>query len=158
MSQTPPQELQDSGHAEREHFFGSAKVVAGLTLLSRVLGMFRDMTILWLGANWQTESFQFAFQLPNLFRRLFGEGALSAAFVPVFTLVDQEGRLFKPLAYSKNLAMAIAALLAITLDPAMRMLFARVDPFTFRPRWLAGLFTRVAVGKYYSEEIRKLGI
>ncbi|HXU80505.1 MAG TPA: efflux RND transporter permease subunit, partial [Polyangia bacterium] len=51
---------------------------------------------------------------------------IAVAFLPVFTLVDQEGRLFKPLAYSKNLAMAIAAVLAITLDPAMRMLFTRM--------------------------------
>ena len=43
---------------------------------------------------------------------------IAVAFLPIFTLVDQEGRLFRPLAYSKNLAMAIAALLAITLDPA----------------------------------------
>jgi Cu(I)/Ag(I) efflux system membrane protein CusA/SilA len=77
---------------------------------------------------------------------------IAVAFIPIFALVDQEGRLFKPLAYSKNLAMAIAALLAITLDPAMRMLFTRMDPFTFRPRWLAGLFTKVAVGRYYAEE------
>ena len=47
---------------------------------------------------------------------------IAVAFLPVFTLVDQEGRLFKPLACTKNLAMAIAALLAITLDPALRML------------------------------------
>jgi len=77
---------------------------------------------------------------------------IAVAFVPVFTLVDQEGRLFKPLAYSKNLAMAIAALLAITLDPAMRMLFVRVEPFRFRPRPLAWLASTVLVGKYYSEE------
>jgi len=77
---------------------------------------------------------------------------IAVAFVPVFTLVDQEGRLFKPLAYSKNLAMAIAALLAITLDPAMRMLFVRVDPFRFRPRPLAWLASTLLVGKYYSEE------
>ena len=77
---------------------------------------------------------------------------IAVAFVPVFTLVDQEGRLFKPLAYSKNLAMAIAALLAITLDPAMRMLFARVEPFRFRPRPLAALASTLLVGKYYSEE------
>jgi Cu(I)/Ag(I) efflux system membrane protein CusA/SilA len=70
----------------------------------------------------------------------------------VFTLVDQEGRLFRPLAYSKNLAMAIAAFLAITLDPAMRMMFARVDPFRFRPRWLAGVANATLVGKYHSEE------
>ncbi|WP_242392251.1 efflux RND transporter permease subunit [Anaeromyxobacter oryzisoli] len=77
---------------------------------------------------------------------------IAVAFMPVFTLVDQEGRLFRPLAYSKNLAMAIAALLAITLDPAMRMLFARIEPFTFRPRLVSALATRVLVGRYYSEE------
>src|SRR5207237_1419966 len=64
----------------------------------------------------------------------FSLAVIAVAFMPVFTLVDQEGRLFRPLAFSKNFAMAIAALLAITLDPAVRMLFARVEPFTFKPR------------------------
>ena len=77
---------------------------------------------------------------------------IAVAFMPVFTLVDQEGRLFRPLAYSKNLAMAIAAFLAITLDPAMRMLFARSEPFRFRPRPLAWLATQLCVGTYYAEE------
>ncbi|MBF0494671.1 MAG: efflux RND transporter permease subunit [Candidatus Omnitrophica bacterium] len=77
---------------------------------------------------------------------------IAVAFLPVFTLVDQEGRLFKPLAFSKNLAMAIAALLAITLDPAMRMLFTRMDYKHFKPRWLSNLFNTVTVGKYYPEE------
>ena len=77
---------------------------------------------------------------------------IAVAFMPIFTLVDQEGRLFRPLAYSKNLAMAIAAILAITLDPAMRMLFARIDPFTFRPKPLAWLATKLLVGTYHSEE------
>jgi Cu(I)/Ag(I) efflux system membrane protein CusA/SilA len=77
---------------------------------------------------------------------------IAVAFMPVFTLVDQEGRLFRPLAYSKNLAMAIAAFLAITLDPAMRMMFARIDEFEFKPRWLAWVANQALVGKYYSEE------
>ena len=77
---------------------------------------------------------------------------IAVAFLPVFALVDQEGRLFKPLAYSKNLAMALAALLAITLDPALRMLFTRMDPFVFRPRWLAWILTKLLVGTYHSEE------
>jgi len=77
---------------------------------------------------------------------------IAVAFMPVFTLVDQEGRLFKPLAYTKTLAMAIAAVLAITLDPALRMMFARMEPFRFRPRWLSWLTTKVAVGTYYPEE------
>ncbi len=77
---------------------------------------------------------------------------IAVAFMPIFALVDQEGRLFKPLAYSKNLAMALAALLAITLDPALRMLFARIEPFSFRPRWLARVATATLVGTYYAEE------
>jgi Cu(I)/Ag(I) efflux system membrane protein CusA/SilA len=77
---------------------------------------------------------------------------IAVAFIPVFALVDQEGRLFKPLAYSKNIAMALAALLAITLDPAMRMLFTRIDPFTFRPKPLAWLASRALVGSYQAEE------
>ncbi|HEV8374894.1 MAG TPA: CusA/CzcA family heavy metal efflux RND transporter [Candidatus Polarisedimenticolia bacterium] len=77
---------------------------------------------------------------------------IAVAFMPIFTLVDQEGRLFKPLAYTKNLAMAIAALLAITLDPAMRMLFTRMDRMDFRPRWLSWLTHQAVVGTYYPEE------
>jgi len=77
---------------------------------------------------------------------------IAVAFLPIFTLVDQAGRLFKPLAYTKTLAMALAAVLAITLDPAMRMLFTRMDPIQFRPRWLAWLAHHAVVGTYYPEE------
>jgi Cu(I)/Ag(I) efflux system membrane protein CusA/SilA len=77
---------------------------------------------------------------------------IAVAFVPIFALADQEGRLFKPLAWTKNLTIAIAALLALTLDPALRMLFTRVDPVSLRPRWLAGIVDRVAVGRYSPEE------
>ncbi|MBF0118981.1 MAG: efflux RND transporter permease subunit [Desulfobacterales bacterium] len=77
---------------------------------------------------------------------------IAVAFLPVFALVDQEGRLFRPLAFSKNLAMAIAAILAISLDPALRMMFARMDPFTFSPKWLAKFASTALVGTYYAEE------
>lgn len=76
---------------------------------------------------------------------------IAVAFLPIFTLVDQEGRLFRPLALSKNLAMAIAAILAITLDPAMRMLFARPDNFHGPYSWLNAIGNTLLVGKYYSE-------
>lgn len=76
---------------------------------------------------------------------------IAVAFLPIFTLVDQEGRLFRPLALSKNLTMAIAAILAITLDPAMRMLFARPDDFQGRYPWLNKIGNILLVGKYYSE-------
>ncbi len=57
--------------------------------------------------------------------------------------------MFKPLAFSKTLAMALAAVLAITLDPALRMMFTRMDYHNFRPRWLCWLVNTVTVGKYY---------
>lgn len=76
---------------------------------------------------------------------------IAVAFIPIFTLVDQEGRLFRPLALSKNLAMAIAAILAITLDPAMRMLFARADHFNSPNKWLNRIGNTLLVGTYYSE-------
>jgi len=77
---------------------------------------------------------------------------IAVAFLPVLTLEAQEGRLFKPLAYTKNFSMIIAAVLAITLDPAMRLLFTHMDNFQFRPRWLARVVNAVLVGKIHSEE------
>ncbi|MGE4107357.1 MAG: efflux RND transporter permease subunit [Bacteriovoracia bacterium] len=77
---------------------------------------------------------------------------IAVAFLPIFTLVDQEGRLFRPLAWSKNLTMAVAAILAITLDPALRMLFARFEPFQTRFRWLNPFLNTTLIGKYYAEE------
>ena len=47
------------------------------------------------------------------------------SFLPIFALEDQEGRLFKPLAWTKSLAMAASALLSVTLVPALMMLFVR---------------------------------
>ncbi|HEY6938123.1 MAG TPA: CusA/CzcA family heavy metal efflux RND transporter [Terriglobales bacterium] len=77
---------------------------------------------------------------------------IAVAFLPVFALEAQEGRLFKPLAFTKNFAMAIAAVLAITLDPALRLLFTRMKNFTFRPAWLARVTNALLVGKIHSEE------
>jgi Cu(I)/Ag(I) efflux system membrane protein CusA/SilA len=77
---------------------------------------------------------------------------IAVSFMPIFTLEAQEGRLFKPLAFTKNFAMAVAALLAITLDPALRLLFTHLKPYRFRPRFLSWLANAVLVGKIHSEE------
>ena len=59
--------------------------VGGFMLLSRVFGFVRDMLIAnFLGAGMVADAFVVAFRLPNLFRRLFAEGAFAAAFVPLF--------------------------------------------------------------------------
>src|ERR1017187_7874358 len=63
----------------------SSGAMAGATLVSRLLGMVREMVYMqFMGVGWVNDAFQFAFQIPNLFRRLLGEGALTAAFIPVF--------------------------------------------------------------------------
>ena len=64
----------------------AAGVVSGATLLSRLLGFVRDLIIARaFGAGTATDAFFAAFRLPNMLRELLGEGALSAAFIPVFT-------------------------------------------------------------------------
>ena len=77
---------------------------------------------------------------------------IAVSFTPIFALEAQEGRLFRPLAFTKTLAMAIAALLAITLDPAIRLLFTRLKRYEFKPRWLSRAANAVLVGKMYPEE------
>jgi Cu(I)/Ag(I) efflux system membrane protein CusA/SilA len=77
---------------------------------------------------------------------------IAVAFLPVLTLEGQEGRLFRPLAYTKTFSMIIAAVLAITLDPAMRLLFTHMKNYQFRPRWLARVTNAVLVGTIHSEE------
>src|SRR6185369_8621519 len=59
--------------------------MAAATLLSRVLGLVREQAYMFfLGTTWINDAFQYAFTIPNLFRRLLGEGALTAAFIPIF--------------------------------------------------------------------------
>ncbi len=77
---------------------------------------------------------------------------IAVSFMPVFTLEAQEGRLFKPLAFTKTFSMIVAAFLAVTLDPAMRLLFTRMDPYVFRPPFLCRMVNFLLVGKIHSEE------
>jgi copper/silver efflux system protein len=76
---------------------------------------------------------------------------IAVSFLPVLTLEAQEGRMFKPLAYTKTLAMLGAAMLVITLDPALRVFFTRLRRFDFRPAWLCRAVNAVLVGRIRSE-------
>jgi len=85
---------------------------------------------------------------PSFFAML----VIAVSFLPILTLEGEEGRLFKPLAYTKTLSMFVAALLAITLDPALRLFFTRLHPYGFRPRWLCRVTNTIFVGTIHSEE------
>ena len=77
---------------------------------------------------------------------------IAISFLPVLTLQGQEGRMFRPLAYTKTLAMIVAAAMAITLDPALRLLLTRVKRFDFRPLWACRLVNALLVGRIRPEE------
>lgn len=84
-SLTDPLPLPSAAGAERG-VVRAAAVVGGATLLSRILGFLRDLAVAQaFGAGPATDAFFVAFRLPNLLRRLVAEGALSSAFIPVFT-------------------------------------------------------------------------
>ena len=75
-----------TGVSEHRSLVGSASVITGITLLSRVAGMFREIRIAaLLGADSQNDAFVIAYRIPNMLRRLVGEGAVSAAFIPTFS-------------------------------------------------------------------------
>jgi len=67
-------------------FVAHTRIVSILTLISRFFGLARDWSLaFFFGFGWIYDAFVIAFMIPNLFRRLFGEGALAAAFVPQYT-------------------------------------------------------------------------
>jgi len=98
-------------------FVASAKVIAGLTLVSRVLGLMRDVLCgAVFGATGVWDAFVIAFQIPNLFRRLFGEGALSSAFIPVFSRrLHREGPESAKVAAQQVVGLQLVALLGLVL-------------------------------------------
>ncbi len=93
------------------HFVGHAKLVALLTLVSRFTGLGRDALLgAVYGLGGVGDAFVVAFMIPHLFRRLFGEGALSAAFIPVYSKLLGRQRMT-----AKRLATLLVTVLLIGL-------------------------------------------
>jgi putative peptidoglycan lipid II flippase len=102
----------DASNDDNAHVTHAAGVVGMATLLSRILGYVRDMVMAsFFGAGLASDAFIAAFRIPNLLRRLFGEGSLSIAFVPVFTeCLSHQGK-----AEAERLAASALRLVAIVL-------------------------------------------
>ncbi len=106
-----------STDARSRSFIGHARLIGGLTLVSRIMGLGREIVAgHYLGTGLVASAFTVAFTIPNLFRKLLGEGALSAAFIPLYTKAikeegEQEANLFA--AAAVNLLAVI--LLGITV-------------------------------------------
>ncbi len=81
----------------------------------------------------------------------YGLLVIAIAFAPIFALEAQEGKLFKPLAFANIFAIVVAAVLSVTLVPAIVALLIRPQQFDFRPRWLCWLANKIITGKIYPE-------
>lgn len=110
----------------------AATTVGGLTMVSRVLGFVRDMLIAaFLGTGAVADAFVVAFRFPNLFRRLFGEGAFNAAFVPLFSrTLTQDGKAKAKLFASEALSVLVLtlAVLVALAELAMPWLIHVIAP------------------------------
>ena len=130
------------GHEQVQRGVVSAVGAIGLaTLASRVLGYLRDMVVAHaFGAGPVTDAFLVAFRIPNLLRRLLGEGALSTAVIPVFTETLTRGG---PTAFGR-LARATtgAAIVVLCVVSALGILLSHQVVAVMAPGWRAdtGLF------------------
>ncbi|MBS0013759.1 MAG: murein biosynthesis integral membrane protein MurJ [Desulfobacterales bacterium] len=99
---------------EKKKVTRAAGVIGLATLLSRILGFIRDMIIAWFfGAGRLSDAFFVAFRIPNLLRRLFAEGTLSMAFVPVFTRYLTGSGRAEAFALARSAMRLLAAILVL---------------------------------------------
>lgn len=131
MRMVPPISTSRDSHADRP-VVRAAKLIALCTLASRVTGLLRDMLVLHrFGQSWVADAFWYAFQFPNLFRRLFGEGALAAVFVPFFTrTLEGEGKpaAWELLARTLTLLTAVLAALAVLIELVVLAIWVLATP------------------------------
>ena len=142
----------------------SASIISLLTLVSRITGMVRDQLMAAMfGASAMTDAFNVAFRLPNMFRRLFAEGAFSQAFVPVLgaskvkngdeatkILVDRVATvLFWVLVLTCVIGVAAAPVLVWVMASGLQQNQQGFDAAVFMARWMfpyIGFMSLVALG------------
>lgn len=113
---------------ERRGILRATAWIGFFTLLSRILGMVREILMaVFFGTSLAKSAFDVAFRIPNLFRRLFGEGALSAAFVPIFTGLLEKKDIEGARKLASGVATALAAVLAGIVMLGMVAITAVVD-------------------------------
>jgi len=144
--------------------FKAASTVSLLTLASRVTGMARDLLMAsFFGASTMTDAFNIAFRLPNMFRRLFGEGAFSQAFVPVLGATKGEQgeeatrQLIDRVATILSVVLTVTCVIGVLAAPALVWVLASglqqnprgFDAAVVMARWMfpyIGFMSLVALG------------
>ena len=117
--------------SEKKEILKSASIISLVTIVSRVLGYVRDQRItLLLGTTLSADSFVLAYRIPNLFRRLVGEGTVAASFVPVFTTYMRERSKEEIWEFANKLFWTLALVLAVIT--VLGVIFSRqvIAPFS----------------------------
>ncbi|MBW1799275.1 MAG: murein biosynthesis integral membrane protein MurJ [Deltaproteobacteria bacterium] len=120
--------------SENKNVSRAAGIVGFFTLMSRILGLVRDMVLArYFGSGMAADAFFVAFRIPNLLRRLFAEGSLTIAFIPVFTeylrrkTKDDAFQLARVVITLLSLTLVIVTLSGIILSPWI----VRIQAFGF---------------------------
>ncbi|HXE75121.1 MAG TPA: murein biosynthesis integral membrane protein MurJ [Candidatus Xenobia bacterium] len=135
--------------SETHQILRSTRVITFITLLSRVSGYIRDLVVaLLLGTSLAADAFVIAFRIPNFLRRLMAEGAMTAAFIPVFTShraerTEAESWDFaRRMFWSLTIVLAAVTVLGILFAPQLVRLFTLASPAP--EQWdLAVLLSRI---------------
>ena len=110
----------------------STGVVSAGIMISRISGYLRDMSIAAVfGANWVTDAFFIAFRIPNLFRKLLGEGALSMGFIPIFTkylTTEKKEETWKLASLAINLLLVVSSLITLFVLAFPQILVRLIAP------------------------------
>jgi len=102
--------------SEKKQILKSASIISLVTFASRILGYVRDQRItLLLGTTLSADSFVLAYRIPNLFRRLVGDGTFSATFVPVVTTYMRERSTAELWQFVNRLFWTVALVLAVVV-------------------------------------------
>ncbi len=126
--------------ADDKHFLHNTALISIFTAVSRIMGLIRDIVCAsYFGGGVVWDAFSFAFRVPNLFRRLFGEGALSSAFIPVFTdYLENVGRQEAwKLARIVGTALVLVLLACLLLGESLIFSLALLNDLS--PRWQLAL-------------------
>jgi putative peptidoglycan lipid II flippase len=140
--------VPDDHRTPRKHTGAAAALVGAGILGSRVLGLLRQSLIArYLGASVATDAWNAAFKIPNVLQNLFGEGALSAAFIPVYSRLVGQGRDDE----ADHMAGAVAAILALSIAvfvllgvlAAPLLIYLIAPGFTGERREITVMLTRI---------------
>ncbi|HEX8871277.1 MAG TPA: murein biosynthesis integral membrane protein MurJ, partial [Candidatus Acidoferrum sp.] len=117
---------------EKKQILKSASIISLVTVLSRVLGYVRDQRISFLlGTTLSADSFVLAYRIPNLFRRIIGEGTAAAAFIPVFTTYMRERSREELWRFANQLFWTLALVLAVITVTGVIFSPTVIQTFTF---------------------------